>query len=237
MSEAFEELVAWLNPQTVRYDAGRGGIPSITPQDVAAALGFARGSEPLGVEIILQRSAPDLAAMSARDRRGMIADMVIREHARRQRSLILAGESKATAELRVQLRSATRLDVQCAEQRHEQARADAWPRLSHTWARLIDMIDVELSATGRCKACGGTGEVWIPTAGGLHSRATCRKCGGSGAEQISGRARADRIGVTESAWRKTWQQPHDWISAECERSRLAARRIAARALFQHAEAA
>lgn len=236
MSEAFEELVAWLNPQTIRYDVGRGGMPSLTPQDVAAALGAARGREPLGVEIILQRSAPDMAALSARDRRAMIADMAIREHTRRQRALILAGESKLTAELRLELRSATRLDLQHATQRHEQARAEAWPKLSPTWARLIDMVDGELSAHGRCKPCGGTGEVWVPTSGGLFARAACRKCGSTGVEQVSGRTRAERIGVDESAWRKRWQKPHDWLSAECERSRMAARRIAARELFERVEA-
>lgn len=237
MEETFEELVAWLNPRTIRYDVGRGGIPSITPQDVAAALGIARGQEPLGVEIILQRSAPDLAALSARDRRGMVADLAIREHCRRQRALIRAGEAKTTAELRMEFRMATRLDLQDATQRHEQARAEAWPRLGPTWAKLIELIDCEQAAHGRCKACGGTGEIWIPTAVGLSARATCRKCGGSGVEQTSGRRRAEQIGVTEGAWRTTWTRPHDWLSAECERSRLAARRVAARALFESAETA
>ena len=33
-------LVARLNPTTVRYDVGRGGIPDLTAQDIAAALAF-----------------------------------------------------------------------------------------------------------------------------------------------------------------------------------------------------
>lgn len=237
MSELFDELVAWLNPQTIRYDVGRGGMPKITPQDVAATLGMARSAEPLGVEIILQRSAPDLAAMSARDRRGMIADIALREHIRRQRALILAGEAKLTAELRAELRTATRLDVQCAEQQRAAARADAWPRLSPTWAKLITLVDMEMATHGRCPVCGGTGEVWVPTGTGLASRAQCRKCAGSGVEQVSGRQRADGIGVDEAAWRRTWAKPYEWLLSECERARLAARRLAARALFGCSEVA
>lgn len=237
MEETFEELVAWLNPQTIRYDIGRGGLPGMTPQDVAAALGMARSQEPLGVEIILQRSAPDLAATSSKDRRGMVADLAIREHTRRQRALIMTGEAKLTAELRMEFRTATRLDIQDASQRHEQARAEAWPKLGPTWARLIDLVDREMSAHYRCRTCGGTGEVWVPTSGGLLARASCRKCGGSGIEQVSGRKRAEHLGVTEGAWRTTWTRPHDWLTAECERSRLCARRIASRALFGRAEAA
>lgn len=234
---AIEELVAWLNPQTCRMDVGRGGMPSLTPQDVAAALGIARGREPLGVEIILQRSAPDLAAASGRERRQMIVDMVIREHTRRQRALVMAGEAKLTAELRAEFRQATRCDVSTARQRHEEARAAAWPKLGQTWARMIDLIDLELAASGKCKTCGGTGEVWVPTGTGVQARAQCRACSGTGAQPVSGRKRAEHMGITESTWRQCWQAPHDWVTAECERSRLAARRIASRALFGEREAA
>jgi hypothetical protein len=232
-----EELAAWLNPQTIRYDTGRGGIPTITPQDVAAALGVARGKEPLGVEIILQRSAPDLAATNAKTRRQMLVDLVIREHTRRQRALIVAGEAKLTAELRAEFRQASRLEVSAARQKHEEARAAAWPKLGGQWARLIDLVDREMASHGRCRTCDGTGEIWVQTAAGLDARAMCKRCGGTGVEPVSGRKRSEMVGITEATWRQCWQQPHDWLFAECERARLNARRIAGRALWGEREEA
>ncbi len=44
------KLLARLNPTTVRYDIGRGGMPELTPQDIAGALAMVPAG--LGRELI-----------------------------------------------------------------------------------------------------------------------------------------------------------------------------------------
>lgn len=225
----FEELICWLNPQSLRLGVTRGGgAPTLTAQDVAAAIGKARGAQPLGAELLVMRSAPEMASLSAPTRRGMIRDIALREHCKRQRALFFAGESRLTEDLKLEYRTATRADVRVATQRHKGARAAAWPKLGPKWKLLLDLIDFELASHGKCAVCDGTGAVWVPRADGLRLRADCKSCLTTGVEQASGRRRAEAIKVSESAWRQSWALPHEWISGECESARRAAARIASK---------
>lgn len=225
-----EELVAWLNPGTARLGGGRGGIPTLTPQDVAAAIGIARSQEPLGAEMLLQRSAPELAAQSQRARQSMILERVLREHRARMTEIVRSREALTIAELRLELKTGTRLDVQSARESYEKAKAKCWPALGKGWARIVRMLDAEMCADGKCKHCNGTGVVATKGDGGLTAMVTCGHCRGTGMREVSARARARAYGVDESTWRRTWAAAYDWLWSECQECRQRARRIASEAL-------
>lgn len=67
--------------------------------------------------------------------------------------------------------------------------------------RLIHLAIDEALLTGRCRHCHGTG---LRT--DRDRRVSCDSCGGSGQESYSDFRRAAELGVSGTAWRRTWRE-------------------------------
>lgn len=61
---------------------------------------------------------------------------------------------------------------------------------------------IEAISPGRCGRCNGTG---------LLSGRACATCSGTGHKTISGRARAQYVGVDEKQWRQVWKSRYEDI--------------------------
>lgn len=79
------KLLARLNPKQSQYEVGSGGIPTLTPQDIAAALGMVH--DVLGREILCHVWWPDGAARSRQQLLDHLRDLQLGEWMARVRRL------------------------------------------------------------------------------------------------------------------------------------------------------
>lgn len=91
------ELMARLGPSSVKLDAGRGGTPDLTNQDIAAALGMVPTG--LGRELLEACWWPDGAALRSHRLRGAVIVLVTPELLRQKRKLADARTELGLAEV------------------------------------------------------------------------------------------------------------------------------------------
>lgn len=221
------KLVARLNPATARFDIGRGGIPELTPQDIAAALAFVPSG--LGRELFMRLWWPDGAKLSESALAESFACAVRAEFARRHRALQvavldlhIASEDQSTRATRSDAAERELMRLQAAV---ASAKAQAWPHNPEMHVRIRRAVIDELSRPNHCGKCGGLGEVMD---GSL--RKTCDGCAGKGVVPVSDRSRAERIGRDESSYRSTWRPMYEWAYALARDLELEAARALGRAL-------
>lgn len=203
------EILARLNPQTIRYDLGRGGMAELTNQDIAAALAFVPAG--LGREVLEVCWWPDGAAR----RRSLLRDHVVAlvtPELRRQR--LMMDEARTDYGLAVacmgwsggitadQLQARDR-----AEAKLEQVQALCWPKSAlESLPTLTYAVIGEIARRNLCPDCAGRGE---RLAGELVVR--CVTCCGHGVVPISDRRRAAGIGRDEAAYRRNWRGMYEWL--------------------------
>lgn len=200
-------LLARLNPTTIRYDVGRGGVAELTNIDIAGALGFV--TDKLGREIMCYCYWPDGAALTAHELDAMLAEQMRGEMARlraaRQRADLDLHIAQENMEAR---RNPSRHDRQALAQcqRDAEAAKEAdWPTGPAVYVRIRRAVLAELRDRNHCNACGGRG--WtMPEK--LVIR--CEACAGLGVIPVSGAARARAIGVAQSNYVRTWHRPYEW---------------------------
>lgn len=193
------KLVARLNASTCRFDVGRGGIPELTPQDIAAALGMVK--DELAREVFCAVWWPDGARLNARGLDLLLARVQFAEWRRRMEKML-------DAQLAV---AASRADRNAeAEQRGEsmlaEATAQMWPALvQEAYALVRRAVLDELRAPEPCAECDGVGSF-------VHRgrEADCTGCGGSGRVARSNRQRAMTMDRDEAAYRRTWRGVYEW---------------------------
>ncbi len=203
------ELLARLNPATIRLDIGRGGLPELTNQDVAAALAFVPAG--LGREVLEACWWPDGAALRRRALRDAVLAVVREELTRQEMELVeaktdlgivqacIGWHSAITSDLRVELSRATA--------RLESARQRRWPQTIGQMLPALTMAVIgEIARPAACPVCEGRGE---RMAGDL--RVPCAACGGSGRMATSDRRRAVAIDRDESSYRATWRPVYEWL--------------------------
>jgi len=201
------ELMARLNPSTVRYDVGRGGIPMLTAQDIAAALAFVE--EGLGRELLVRTWWP-AGAKLATERLHEIVDRAVRaEWARR--------EMVMTEALMAVIDHGPR-----AQRQYQDAVAQRWPELTTRrndrepvvadgWRMVRNGVLAEVGSAGLCYACSGRGT----TSNDHGVSVECGTCSGVGHHRMGERERAYAAGFKWTTYRESWSQVYDWAFQHC----------------------
>jgi len=214
------KLASMLNPKTCRFDIGRGGIPTLTPQDVAAAIGMV--GDTLAREVFCAVWWPDGAALVAAELDRLIARAQFGEWKERADKLLHAQLAVATADV-----SGDPHDARRAKQMMDHAKRTLWPSLkSRTYASIRGAALSELRNPALCPACKGRGTVErrslvVP----------CEACAETGSTPWSERARASAIGISwtpyrENGWNDVYAWTHALLSDAADRgAAIVARRI------------
>ncbi len=202
-------LLARLNPSTIRYDTLPGGVPELTAQDIAHALGLVPAG--LGREVLQACWWPDGAALRRGPLRDAAVALVVPEIRRQQQRLLEArtdvGIVKACMGWTRATTSAQQAALRRAEERLDKLKAHPWPQATlEMLPVLVAAVVDELSTPQLCPCCHGQGERRV---GALVK--VCTACGGSGAVPASDRKRAAAIGRDESTYRTTWRGLYEWL--------------------------
>jgi len=205
------ELLARLNPQTIKFDIGMGGgAPALTNQDIAAALAMVPPG--LGREVMEACWWPDGALLRRRALRDAVLAAVMPE-------LMRQAERLAEAHLNLQLAEAAvtwsrgqktveqSREIESCRGRLVSIRATTWPKntVEHL-PLLVSAIIAELAGDARCPSCEGRTTVVV---GELVK--SCANCGGSGIEPRPDRRRALAIQCDPSDYLKRWKQVYEWL--------------------------
>lgn len=223
------EMLARLNPQTVRFDVGQGGgAPSLTTSDIAAALGMVPAG--LGREVMEAVYLPDGALRHRPKLAEAVLAIVRPEFTRRARALADAEADLEFVQAIVSLGRRGMSDAQrrALQQRKvavDQARAAAWPRNTYQHlSRMVDAVVQELASGNRCEACRGAGIV---------EDKGCAACRCTGIEPLPDMRRAAAVGCHRSDYPKRWKPVFEWLLAELNQAGEMAARNFARALSNH----
>jgi hypothetical protein len=231
-----QRLLARLAPKSMPLMPGRGGAPSLTPQDIAAALGLAaRGSlrDRLAVEVLCLRHWPEafegpqvrtVAKVSAthsaaaatspvRKRRATSAiDAAKREDA--QRRDVQRLEYGRKLRLVALLAARARRQVQARAANAPEAAVALGPRLAQDafWEALARAILAEYAQPQPCPVCKGQGQQLRLTRDAQRpgkvraALALCEACVGAGTAARSYKRRAKEVRV-RAEWYRLWINP------------------------------
>lgn len=205
------ELMARLNPTNIRYDIGRGGLPELTSQDIAAAVAMVRPG--LGRELMCRLWWPDGAMLAPKELDRLLMEAQLGEWRRRADELI-------TAQLRAEVAETDR-GRRTASASVEAAKAVQWPRVGpgSPYAAIRTAVLAEMSAACLCPECRGRGFVM---ADGKISG--CPTCETTGRAKVSDRSRAEMIGVNRETYRTTIAPVYEWLIDFCQAALEPARR-------------
>ncbi|MGN6094235.1 MAG: hypothetical protein ACTHOL_17940 [Luteibacter jiangsuensis] len=230
------KLVARLNASTCRFDIGRGGIPELTPQDIAGALGMVpRG---LGREVFEACWWPDGALIRHRALRDAVLALVVPEIAKRDAVMRNCRLDVQIAESSMGWSAGRVTAEQIAELRKrnyllEQAQATAWPKnVIEKLPIMTKALIVEIGKGQHCEACSGASEITLE--GGL--RKVCEKCGGTGQSRSPDLQRAKAMCMDSRSFVRTWKPVYEWMLAKFRESEAIAAKRFMHALG-HSEAA
>ncbi|MDV3469027.1 hypothetical protein RZA67_09825 [Stenotrophomonas sp. C3(2023)] len=220
------EMLARLNPQTVRFDVGQGGgTPALTTSDIAAALGMVPAG--LGREVMEAVYLPDGATRHRAKLAEAVLAIVRPEFTRRARAVADAEADLEFAQAVVSLTRRGLTDGQRRQLREREgavvlAKANAWPRNTYQHlSRMVDAVVLELASGNRCTNCRGTGQV---------SEKACPDCRSTGIEPLPDRRRALAMGCHPSDYPKRWKPVFEWLLSELNREVDIAARQLSRAL-------
>lgn len=194
--------LARLNPKNVRFDVGSGGLPELTPADVAGALGFV--DEGLGRELVCRVWWPDGARLTAKDLDRLLMEAQLSEWYDRAAAILTCQLAEAAA--------ATPRDRIRATERLDEAKERMWPRLGpdSCYGPIRVAVLAEISAAGKCKVCSGRAAVLIG-----NRVVPCEACSGSGQMKVSDRHRAEMIGKEAAAYRRHFLPVYEWTFNLC----------------------
>jgi len=203
------ELPARLNEQTVKFDTGRGGVPELTNQDIAAALAFIPAG--LGREVFIACHWPDGAALSRRRLDALFTHLALTEYKRREQRVM---DARITYGIAVAIRNwnradtaAERSEVYKAQSELDRAREEQWPdSLPVMLHSLLRTIVEEIAKPRNCGACHGRGTI---LAGELVK--ACGDCDGTGHTKNSDGWRAKKLGKDPSNFRRDWKPCYQWL--------------------------
>lgn len=229
------ELLARLNPTTIRYDTGAGGgTPELANIDIAGALGFVPAG--LGREVLEAIYWPDGARLRRRHFKAAMEALVLPEIDRQSKRL-------AEAHLDVQLADAAvawcersgltpdqRRHLDIARARLASVRAMTWPKNTlEALPRIADAVVAELASCNRCGTCHGLRIVHSD-----QGSETCDACKGVGLEPLPDRRRALAIGCDPSDYPRRWKPVFEWILVRAKDASEAAAQALDRAIGRRA---
>lgn len=202
--------LAKLNPKNVRFDVGTGGIPELTAQDIAAALGCV--DDGLGRELLCQVWWPDGAKLSEHHLIEILTNAQRQEWQRREDRML-------DAVLAVAMHGGTK-----GQRTYAEAHADRWPgmvRLIHEIPIVVEdyesvrwAVISEMKGAGLCPICMGRASV--RSSSGL--ACICPRCLGTGHMAVSERSRADACGMSWEKYRSRWSRVYEWTATLCSDS-------------------
>lgn len=203
------ELLARLNPTTVKFDTGRGGLPDLTNQDIAAALAFV--PQGLGREVLEACWWPDGAALRRHKLRDAVIALVEPELRRQQRRLAEARTELGLAQVCIgwsgMVTAEQRNNRDDAERRLEAIKAQCWPQSTlQSLPTLAHAVIREIATRSHCPQCEGRGQRLV---GELLT--ICDHCSGRGTVPMSDRKRAEAIGLDEAGYRRRWRPVYEWL--------------------------
>lgn len=206
------KMMGRLYPQNIKFDVGRGGLPELTPQDIAAAVGMCQDER--AREVFCMIWWPQNAAATARTRQ-MLLTAVLAEFNTRYAAVDVARRELRTLEAEAALRNATsdemRRDLARAKSVVNQLHAAVWPARMEKYPRIIDAVIEEMRSPRHCPDCEGRGTI---TSGRLVK--DCLRCNGTGHVDSYNVWRADRVGTSEARFRTSWLPVYQWVYAMVE---------------------
>lgn len=208
------KLMARLNPKTVQFGTGSGGVPELTPQDIAGALAFVPAG--LGRELLCRTWWPDGAQRTKRELQDMLASAIRDEWIRRESVMLSAMTAVALYGSKAQAQYA---------QAHEQRwpapvqKQHGLPVRDDRYGRVCDAVIEEACGRHLCPTCGGRGEV--AGANGVHRN--CPTCDGEASAKITHRQRADACDIDWTTYRQgRWSAVYEWALEMCAEAYQAA---------------
>lgn len=198
-------LMARLNAKNARFDIGSGGISELTPQDVAAALAFV--PKGIGRELLCRAWWPAGAEMQAGELDRQLLQAQLEEWNGREKAMFSAMGMVAS--------QSNKAELLLARRAYAKAHRERWPK----WITKLDPIEVssgyanirrtvleEVMHPRDCPPCHGRGHL---NADGVVRK--CDRCDGLGFVKYGPTWRSRRIGVKESTYRQTWEDPYEWM--------------------------
>lgn len=218
------KIMARLNAPTRNYESGRSGAPELTAADIAGALGMV--SPGLGREVLCALWWPDGASLTQERLGEVIAERVRKEMDARHRRLQAARlELHIASEMMLTAGNRDKQAVQRLSNAVDAAKQECWPWNPVAHVQIREGVLSELRAPNRCPRCQGRGDL---RADDLVIE--CIGCGGRGTVPVSGRSRAERCGMVESTYRRTWRGMYMWLYDQIADAESEAARELARAL-------
>lgn len=203
------ELLARLNPTTVKYDIGMGGgTPELTAQDIAAALAMVPAG--VGREVFCHLWWPEGALLTRERLHAAISQQIWRQVEAQWRKL-----TTARLELHIEQEGALSREAVTDEQRRRIATLEGrlstaagrcWPSDPYMVTRVRVAVLAELSKPNHCATCKGRGEVMVK-----ETKRICPTCSGRRILPLSNRDRARAICRDESTYRERWRPMYEWL--------------------------
>ncbi|MGH7744817.1 MAG: hypothetical protein ACREQ5_08385 [Candidatus Dormibacteria bacterium] len=204
------KLMGRLNAASPRYEPGSGGIPELTPQDIAAALVFIQ--DPLARDIFCLLWWPDGSKLTLTDLLRRLRQLLMAEFSHRARALEIARLELHIAECEYAARHSHsdhdhRILAEC-RQKLGVAKAKRWPADMSLYPVLCGAVLMEVGTGMQCRQCAGRGTLMADAL-----VIECSRCGGRGAIPVTDRSRAESIARDESSYRTTWRGVYEWLYA------------------------
>lgn len=203
------ELLARLNPTTIRYNVGSGGTGGLSNQDIAAALAFVPAG--LGREVLIACWWPDGGRLDRKKLLDYILAAVRVEWRKQGEELQDARTGLGIAEVCAGWHGTVtpeqRRELDSARARFERVRDECWPKdLPAMLPTLTTAVLGEIARRNHCPDCEGRGDL---LRGEL--RVKCDKCNGTGVVAITARSRAAFIDRDEASFRRNWSPVYSWL--------------------------
>lgn len=199
-------LLARLNAKNVRFDVGVGGIPDLTPEDIAGALGMVPAG--IGRDLLCLRDWPDTFFDVAPRALKRMNQMLMNEWMRRESDmnhgmLAVAMNGSRGQQLFAAAHSSRWPSIVIATNGGLRDRQEVYPKIAPA-------VIVELIAPNQCGNCGGRGVVGTRT-----GPTECSRCKSSGIVARGNTQRAEMLGIGESDYRRTWDRVYTWLLEPC----------------------
>lgn len=216
------KLMAKLMPRSPSFGMGSGGVPDLTPQDVAAAIGMCPPG--LGRELMCRLWWPDGAKSSEAQLEHIMMRGLLAESLRRRHALGVAKFAVHIAES-----GDPRISKARALSDLKQAQANSWPHFTResapTYRALCFAAIIEMGGPRQCKACGGSG--YVKSKDGVIR--PCTRCETRGVVPHTDVERAAWCGLSYSQFRQRWAEVYGWLFRHCvDEEALARKRLGIR---------
>jgi hypothetical protein len=207
------KLMGRLAPAVMNYEAARGGIPEMTAQDIAAAMGIVRYKDELAAEVFCCCWWPDGGKLTADKLDARLRSAVLAEYSRRHLEAVMAKLDCHIAEGEYEYRrfksDEDRRAIAVARAKRSRADAQKWPWNVDVYGRLCSAVMSEIRDRNLCPDCKGRRFLAtdsVPVA--------CARCNSTGQIAASKVTRAKALGISEAGYRLVWSYPYDWAYAE-----------------------